>query len=69
MSAHSAPGADAPTGPIATAAPHTTAHFGRIARVFRKLAIPFILGWIAIAVFSTSRCRSWRPSARRGRSR
>ncbi|MGE2737641.1 RND family transporter [Mycolicibacterium vaccae] len=50
MSAHSA---DASTGPIATAgpAPHQTAHFGRIARVFRKLAIPIILAWIAIAAF------------------
>ncbi|MGE2730763.1 RND family transporter [Mycolicibacterium vaccae] len=50
MSAHSA---DAPTGPIATAgpAPHQTAHFGSIARVFRKLAIPIILAWIAIAAF------------------
>ena len=48
MSAHSA---DAPTGPIAVVpAAHETAHFGRIARLFRKLASPFILGWIAIAV-------------------
>lgn len=51
MSAHGAHSADAPTGPIAVApAAHETAHFGRIARLFRKLAIPFILGWIAIAV-------------------
>ncbi len=47
-------GADAPTGPIgpiAVQSPHQTAHFGRVARVFRKLAVPFILGWIAVAVF------------------
>jgi putative drug exporter of the RND superfamily len=48
MSAHSA---DAPTGPIATQARHETAHFGRIARLFRKLAIPIILIWVGIAVF------------------
>lgn len=51
MSAHGAHSADAPTGPIAVVpAAHETAHFGGIARLFRKLAIPFILGWIAIAV-------------------
>jgi RND superfamily putative drug exporter len=47
VSAHSA---DAPTGPIAVAR-HENAHFGRIARVFRKAAIPIILIWIAVAAF------------------
>ncbi len=41
---------DAPTGPIATA-PHLNAHFGKPARVLRKLAVPIILIWIGIAAF------------------
>ncbi len=47
MSAHSA---EAPTGPVAAQRPrHETAHFGRIARVLRKLSVPIILAWVAIA--------------------
>ncbi len=48
MSAHSA---EAPTGPVAAQRPrYETAHFGRIARVLRKLSVPIILAWVAIAV-------------------
>ncbi|MBP2454273.1 MMPL/RND family transporter [Mycolicibacterium lutetiense] len=50
MSRHNA---DAPTGPITRTAParYETAHFGKIARVLRKLSVPIILVWVGIAAF------------------
>ena len=49
MSAHDA--GDAPTRRIVVQNRAETAHFGRIAKLFRTLAVPFLLGWIVIAAF------------------
>ncbi|QNJ93490.1 RND family transporter [Mycolicibacterium fluoranthenivorans] len=46
----SAPASDAVTEEIAVPI-HRRVHFGRIALVMRKLSVPILLGWIALAVF------------------
>ena len=50
MSRHSVVDATTDALPVASR-PHETAHFGRIARWIRRLSIPFLLIWIALAVF------------------
>ncbi|MBU9766715.1 MMPL family transporter [Mycobacterium sp. TNTM28] len=50
MSRHSHNGPATPTD-TAPAPTHEHAHFGRTARLIRRLSVPFLLLWIAVAVF------------------